>query len=179
MVVVSFILISLVLILLQTTICMLHPTWLLAPDFYYILVAYLAYRFDLLRGLVILFPLGCMLDVFSGIILGTYSILCFGGYFILRLMSKKLPVNESLYQVPLIGVSYLFVSWLVYLLLGFIEPGALVPWSWWKMIVRVTLIVVFALPFFRFFEVVKNRMQSGIMSLKKLRVRTSNRYRQE
>jgi rod shape-determining protein MreD len=61
-----------------------------------------------------------MLDVLSGTMLGMYAILCFSGYFLLRFISGKLPVNESLYQIPLVGSSYLVVSWGVYLFLRFV-----------------------------------------------------------
>ena len=82
MVVFNFIVTGLLLIILQTTICMPTPIWLPAPDFYYVLVAYLAFRLDLLRSLIILFPLVCILDVLSGTILGMYALLCFSGYFL-------------------------------------------------------------------------------------------------
>ena len=118
MVVFNFIVVGLLLAILQTTICMPTPLWLPAPDFYYILVAYLAFRLDLMRSLIILFPLVCILDVLSGTILGMYALLCFSSYFLLRLLSAKLPVNQFLYQIPLVGLSYLAVSWVVYLLSG-------------------------------------------------------------
>lgn len=177
MLIVGFTLIGLLLVVAQTTVCMLHPVWLPAPDFYYILVAYLAYRVDILRSLIILFFLGCFLDVFSGIILGMYSLVCFGAFFLLRYIAEKLPVSESLYQVPLIGVSYLVVSWIGYLLMSLMEPGALIPWTWWKMIIRAGLIILFAYPLFHFFEFFKTKAAKGFFSWKRLRVRSDNRYR--
>ena len=56
MFVIVFFLIGLLLIILQTTVFMISPVWDGAPDLYFILVAYLAYRHDLFRSLVILFP---------------------------------------------------------------------------------------------------------------------------
>ena len=44
MVVVSFILLGVLLVSVQTTLCMPSPVWPLAPDLYYVLVGYLAYR---------------------------------------------------------------------------------------------------------------------------------------
>ena len=52
----AFILIGLLLVVLQTSLMMVNPVWVGSPDLYYILVAYLAYRFDLLRSLIIIFP---------------------------------------------------------------------------------------------------------------------------
>ncbi len=177
MIVISFTLLAVLLVVMQTTICMLHPLWLLAPDFYYILVAFLAYRLDLFRSLFILFFLGCVLDVSSGTILGMYSLLCFVAFFLLRFLSQKMPVSESLYQVPFIGVSYLVVSWFIYIIATLFEPGGLVEWSWWRMIVRAGLIVLFAYPLFCFFEYIHKKMSSGLFSWKRLTVKSSNRYR--
>ncbi len=177
MLVVAFLVIGLVLIILQTTLFMPTPVWPAAPDFYYILVAYLAYRLDLLRGLLILFPLSCVLDVLSGIVLGMYPALCFGGFFFLRFMAERLPVRESLYQVPMIAVSYLVVHWLVYVVLFFLEPAVLIPWSWPLVLLRAGLIIVFSFPLFRFFERINKRLQGGFFPLKRLRVRSGNRFR--
>ena len=104
-----FILIGVTLIVIQTSVLMINPVWVAAPDLYYILVAYLAYRFDLLRSLIILFPLSWIMDVFSGVIIGTYPAICFGSFVLLKVLDVKIPVRESLYQVPLMGVSYLVV----------------------------------------------------------------------
>ena len=179
MIVVNLIVVGLLLVLMQTTVCMPTPVWLLAPDCYYVLVAYLAYRLDLLRSLMVLFPLACMLDVLSGTVLGMYTILCFSGYFLLRYISGKLPVNESLYQIPLVGMSYLLVSWGVYLFLRFFEPGELVSWSWWRMIVRALLVAALTYPLFYVFELVLKYSHRRLFSWNSLRLRTDNRRRRQ
>lgn len=177
MVVITFLAIGLLLVILQTTLFMPTPVWPAAPDLYYILVAYLAYRMDLLRSLVILFPLSCVLDVLSGTVLGMYPAICFGGFFLLRFMADRLPVRESLYQVPMIAVSYLVVNWLVYVVLFFLEPVVLIPWSWPLVLLRAALIIVFSFPLFRVFERINRRLQGGFSPLKRLRVRSGNRFR--
>ena len=103
--------------------------------------------------------------------------LCFSAFFLLRYVARKMPVSESLYQVPLIGVSYLVISWVAYVLVSIFEPGTLVEWYWWKMMVRTGLIVVFAYPLFRFFEYANHWLRKGLFAWKKVRVRTDNRYR--
>jgi len=172
-----FLITGLLLIVLQTTIFMFTPTWAAAPDFYYILVAYLAYRLDLLRGLVILLPLSCILDVFSGTILGMYPAICFIGYFLLKVISIKLPVRESLYQVPLVAVSYLVVCWLVFWSLDLMQPDILVPWSWPVMLLRAALIVLFSFPLFRFFEFLSRCLRGRFFSFKVRRPRSGNMFR--
>lgn len=179
MAVVVFIILGLLLIVLQTTIFMVHPQWVAAPDLYYILVAYLAYRFDLLRSLIIIFPLSWAMDVFSGVVLGMYPAICFGAFFLLKGMSIKVPLRESFYQVPMIGVSYLVVSKIVYIGISLFEPGVLAPWSWPEMLVRVGLMILLGYPLFRFFDSINNRFQRSFIPYKLLRVRAGNRYRRE
>ena len=177
MIVCNFIVVGLLMVILQTTVCMPSPVWPFAPDCYYVLVAYLAYRLDPLRSLMVLLPLVCMLDVLSGTVLGMYAILCLSGYFLLRFISGKLPVNESLYQIPLVAMSYLLVSWGVYLLLRFFEPGELVSWSWWRMLVRAVLVAVLTYPLFYVFDLVLKYSHRRFLPWNNLRLRTDNRRR--
>ncbi len=179
MIVFVFILTGLVLIVLQTSVLTLNPVWVVSPDLYYILVAYLAYRFDLLRSLIILFPLSWVMDVFSGVVIGTYPAICFGAFLLLKIIDAKVPVRESLYQVPLAGVSYLVVYRIVYTIIAFFLPGSIAPWSWPEMFVRVFLLVLFAFPLFRFFEYLNRGLQKNFVPFRMLRVRSGNRFRPE
>ena len=179
MVVVSFILLGVLLVIVQTTLCMPSPVWLLAPDFYYVLVGYLAYRIDLVRSLSILLPLGATLDVLSGTVLGLHSILCFSGYFLLRFLSDKLPVRESLYQIPLIATSFLAITRCAHFLVAAFDEEALLPWSWWRMLVRALLVAVFAFPLFRLFDAVRKLAERSVPSLSGLRLRADNRRRRQ
>ncbi|MCL7488050.1 MAG: hypothetical protein M8357_07760 [Desulfobulbaceae bacterium] len=174
-----FILIGLALIVIQTSVLMVNPVWVASPDLYYILVAYLAYRFDLLRSLIILFPLSWIMDVFSGVTIGTYPAICFGSFVLLKIIDVKIPVRESLYQVPLMGVSYLVVHKVVYTFFSFVNPDSIGPWSWPEIFVKILLLVLFAFPLFRFFEYMHQRLQKKFVPFKMLRVRSGNRFRPE
>lgn len=174
-----YIFIGLLFILLQTTVFMVHPLWAGAPDLYFVLVAFLAYRVDLLRGLIIILPISWVMDIFSGVIIGTYPAICFLAFFFLKLMDAKMPVRESYYQVPLVGVTYLVVSKVVYTVLSFLAPETLAPWSWPRMLLRVSLLVLFAWPLFWVLELIDKRLQKKISPFSVLRVRGGNRYRQE
>ena len=176
MFVIGFFFLGLLLIGLQTTIFMVNPLWNAAPDFYFVLVAYLAYRHDLLRSLIILFPLSLIFDVLSGELLGMYPALFILGFLMLKFMASHLPVRESLYQVPMIGVSYLLVSWLVYVFMSFTASSFLVSWSWPVMLMRAGFVVFCAFPLFRFFEFFSRRVQRKLSPLHKMRLRSGNRY---
>lgn len=178
MFIVGFLFLGLLLIGLETTLFMIHPLWKGSPDLYFVLVAYLAYRHDLLRSLIILFPLSMIFDVLSGMLLGMYPALFILGFLLLKFMASHLPVRESLYQVPMIGVSYLLVNWLVYMFMNFASESLLVPWSWPVMLVRAGLVVLFAFPLFRFFELFNRRIEGRISSFQKMRLRSGNRFRE-
>ena len=177
MILLGFFLISLLLVVLQVSILMPTPVWPLAPDLYYVLMAYLAYRVDLLRGVILLFPLGCMLDLFSGTIPGLYPAICFGGYGILKLMALKLPVRKSLYQIPMVGVSYLLISWIIFVFLFLLKTETIIPWSWPAILSRALLVTLLARPLFACFEKYRKFLAQGWRPLSRIRIRSGNRYR--
>ncbi len=177
MLTIGFAIVGLLLIVLQTTLFMVTPTWVAAPDLYYIFVAYLAYRFDIVRSVIILLPLSCIFDVFSGTIIGMYPAIFFSGYFLLKFISVKMPVRESLYQIPLVAVSYFVVSRLVFLLLNFMQPGTLAPWLWPVVLLRGGLIILFAYPLFYLFEKLRIFLTGRMVPLKVFRSDSGNSYR--
>lgn len=174
-----FILIGLLLIVLQTSVLMVNPVWVSSPDLYYILVAYLAYRFDVLRSLIIIFPLSWLMDVFSGVVIGVYPAICFGSFVLLKLMDTKIPVRESLYQIPLAGICYLVVHKVVHIFLSVVAADTVSPWSWPEMFAKVFLLVLCAFPLFRFFDFLNTRLQKNFLPFRMLRVRSGNRFRPE
>ncbi|WP_417909226.1 hypothetical protein [Candidatus Electronema sp. PJ] len=146
-----FILVGLLLAAIQTTLLMPGPLWLVAPDLYYILVAYAACQFSLCQGILILLPVSCVMDVYSGTVTGLHPALCCCGWLLLKFMTVKMPVRRPLYQLPLVAASYLLVSWLTYLLLGVLQEEEVL-WSWPLMLFRASLVLLFSYPLFRCFD---------------------------
>ena len=115
----SFLIIGIFLITFQTTVLQFLPTWLGAPDLVFILIAFLAYRFEVLKGLLLTFLLGWMMDVISGIYLGTYLIEYLLFFIALNTLTLNSPLKESAYQVPLVesemvltkGTTIFFIIW--------------------------------------------------------------------
>ncbi len=177
MAVIVYLTIGLVAIILQTTLFMFTPMWLATPDFHFILIAYLAYRFDLLRSLLVILPLGWCYDIVSGTVGGMHLTIYTGSFLLLKFISTRLPVRESLYQIPLIGVSYLLMTRLVHGLVSFFSPETLLPWSWPKVLVRTFLILLIAIPLFRFFEVITKWLEGRFTPLQVFKVRSGNRFR--
>jgi rod shape-determining protein MreD len=178
MLVAGFFFLGLFLIGLQTTLLMINPLWIAAPDLYFILVAYLAYRHDIIRSLIILFPLSMVFDVLSGLVLGVYPALFILGFCMLKYLSLRLPVRESLYQVPMIAVCFLFIHWVIYMVMVVSIPGLPVPWSWPVMLLRSGLVIVCGYPLLRFFDAFENYLNKKITGFSTtVRVRTGNRHR--
>lgn len=177
MVVVKFTLVGLLLVVLQTTILVPASSWFPPPDLAFVLVAFLAFRLDLLHSLIVLFLLSCVLDVVCGTVLGSNALICFGGFFLLKLVAGRLPARETLYQIPLIGAAYLITHWVVYLLLDFLMRDEIVPWSWWQMASRAVFVIILAYPLFFFFEKVRTMTLGRLLPWNRLRLRPDNRRR--
>ncbi|XOF34988.1 MAG: hypothetical protein ACL93V_06775 [Candidatus Electrothrix sp. YB6] len=172
-----FIITGLLLVVAQTTLFMPSPLWTASPDLYYILVGYLAYHVSFFQGIIILLPIGTVLDIYSGTVLGMYPAICYSGYFLLKLMAARMPVRQSLYQIPLIACSYLLVTWVLFLLLDFLQPKTVADWQWISVLFRTVLIYLCSFPLFRFFAFLDRRCRGRISSLRVNR-RPGNQFRQ-
>ncbi|MCI5221296.1 MAG: hypothetical protein D3924_01085 [Candidatus Electrothrix sp. AR4] len=179
MLILIFILAGLLLAVAQTTVFMPTPMWIPSPDLYYILVGYLAYNVSFLRGIIIIFPICNVLDVYSGTIIGMYPAICYSGFFLLKFMSVKMPVRKSLYQLPLVAVSYLLICWLVLLFLDFFQPQVIVGWAWMPMLLRAGLIYLFSSPLFRVFSFLDRRLRGRISPVRLSQSRPGNQFRQD
>ena len=67
MLIFAFIVFSLFLFVLQNTLFAELPAWLGRPDLIFLLVVFLAYRFEAIKGAVLVFLIGLFMDIFSGI----------------------------------------------------------------------------------------------------------------
>ena len=139
----TFLLVGTLLIVVQTTILQILPSWLGFPDFVFILIAFAAFRFDWLPGCILSFSLGWMMDVVTGIYLGMYVVKYLIVFFGLKLLSQNSPVKEAAYQVPLVGGSYFLVQLGFYAALTMAATDLVSPWSW-NRAGRETIILMIA-----------------------------------
>jgi rod shape-determining protein MreD len=175
----TFIIVGLLLVVAQTTVFMPSPMWTASPDFYYILVGYSAYHFSFFRGIIILLPISSVLDVYSGTIIGMYPAICYGGFFLLKFMAARMPVRKSLYQLPLVAVSYLFVCWIVVLSIDFFQPQVVAGWAWMPALLRTGLIYLLSPPLFRVFAFLDRHLKGRISPVRLSRSRPGNQFRQD
>ena len=149
---ISFIIIGTLLVAFQTTVLRAIPTWLGTPDLVFILVSFLAYRFALLKGLCVVFILGWMMDVVSGIYLGTYLLEYLLYFTILHTLTVNSPIKESAYQIPLVGLSYFVIQFALYFVLSLMVEEGLPLWSWTRVLRETILLTVATIPCFLVFN---------------------------
>ncbi|MGW8193881.1 MAG: rod shape-determining protein MreD [Desulforhopalus sp.] len=152
MVMITFWLLGIALIVIQTTLLQYLPLWIGRPDFVFILVAFSAYRFAWIPGILLVFTLGWIMDVVAGIHLGFYPLMCLLTFTALKLVASRNPIKETTYQVPLVGLSYFLVQMFFYFIYSLVLPEALPEWSWGETIRRTILVFLSAIPAFLLFN---------------------------
>lgn len=172
-----FLLLAVFLVVAQTTVLHFLPYWMGRPDFIFILIAFIAYRFDWLRGGLLVFLSGWMLDVVSGVYLGADVIECVMLFIVLKLITQNNPIRQSAYQIPLVGVSYFLVQIVISIFYSFTEKGSASTWSIGMMVQETIIIVLASIPSFILFnalyEAVGNYQSNSPVSRRK----TGNRFR--
>ncbi|PIE64215.1 MAG: hypothetical protein CSA26_09455 [Desulfobacterales bacterium] len=149
---ICFLVAGILLIGFQTTIFQIMPSWLGSPDLVFILVAFIAYRFALLTGLFLVFTLGWMMDIVSGIYLGTYVVEYVLLFACLSLLTANSPIKESVYQVPLVGAGYFLAQFILYFILSIMVSDGLPPWLWDRVLRETILLTMATIPCFLLFN---------------------------
>lgn len=173
----SFLIIGIFLIAFQTTVFQFLPSWLGSPDLVFILIAFLAYRFSALKGLLLTFLLGWMMDVISGIYLGTYLVEYLLFFVILNTLTLNSPLKESAYQVPMVGVFYYLVQFMLYFILSILVNDSMVVWSWSRMLRETIILTVATIPCFLLFNAFNEYLLKRKAIRRSSRKKAGNRYR--
>lgn len=145
---VSFWLVGVCLIIFQTTLLQSLPSWIGRPDFLFVFVAFLAYRFAWIPGITLVFSLSWIMDVVAGIHLGFYPLICLLTFVGLKTLTNQSPVKEATYQIPLVGVSFFLMQMFLYFIYSLSWPEIVPGWSWSATLQRTIIIMVSAIPLF-------------------------------
>jgi rod shape-determining protein MreD len=170
-----FLALGILLIVAQTTFMQFLPS--LRPDLIYILVAFIAYRFDWLRGFFLVFIFGWMMDVVSGMYLGTYPLQYFLVFVCLKILSQNSPIKETAFQIPLVGASYFLLQMALYSIYSLTQPDTIPEWSWSKILVISVILAVTTIPCFLLYNHIFEYLQKRRLSPRILRRRSGNRFR--
>jgi len=164
-----FLLIGMFLIVMETTVLQILPDWFGYPDLIFILIAFIAFRFDWLRGCMLAFILGWMMDVVSGIYLGVFCMLF--------LLTQNSPVKESAYQVPLVGVSYFAIQFGFYVMLSMASADLVSPWSWNRVGRETIILMIATIPCFLLLNSLYEYLDRRRVMPRAGRKKTGNRFR--
>ncbi len=172
-----FTVLGFILLALQTTVFSFFPNWLGKPDLVFILLVFVAYKFDWLAGIFLACCFGWMMDVVSGMFLGTYLCMALLVFCLVKFFTQNSPVKETAYQVPLVGLSYFILQCVFYLFFLLVQPGVLPPWSWGRIVQETIILLVAAIPCFLLFNWMYEKIVSYSLAPKNLKRRGSNRFR--
>lgn len=177
MVTATFFLIGVFLVVLQTTIIQLLPSWLGTPELVFILVAFIAYRFHWLRGLFLVVSFGWMIDVVAGSYPGLFLFEYLIVFVMLSILTNNSPIKEAAYEVPLVGFSYFLVQALIYGALSLIDADSMPPWSWNRLLRETVIIMVVTIPFFILVNALYEHMQQRKTVSRIVHRKPGNRFR--
>jgi rod shape-determining protein MreD len=175
--VMAFLLIGMLLVVVQTSVLQTLPAWFGFPDLVYILVAFIGFRFDWLRGGILAFALGWMTDVMTGIYLGVFVIKYLSVFLVINLLTQNSPVKESAYQVPLVGVSYFLAQIGFYALLSVATADLVAPWSWNRTGRETIILMIATIPCFILFNSLYEYLLKRRVVPRVVRRKGGNRFR--
>ncbi len=164
-----FMTIGIGLIVLQTTVIQSLPVNFGHPDVIYLLVAFAAYRFAWLPGILISFSVGWIFDVLVGVNLGIYPLECLLAYGCLKLLASNTPVKSPAYEIPMVGISYFLLKVLMFFLTSLSTPDVLPAWSWGAMVRETLLLVLAAIPVFLLLNALYEYLERRIRQSKRTR----------
>ena len=165
------------LLVIQTTLLQSLPPWLGEPDLLFVLIVFLAFQIDIFRGAILVFALGVINDVFSGVTIGLYPVVYLLVFFSIKGAAKSIAFRESVYQAPLAATSYLLACGLVFVVTAFFSSDNPPQWSWGVVTLQVLLISIIALPLFSLFEVIMNILTKKKITLDLFKDKNGNRFR--
>ena len=145
---VAFFLIAVFFVVVQSTLFPILPEWLGRPDFLFVLVAFSAFRFGWVQGLIYAFLIGWMTDVVSGIYLGVFPLQNVLVFSALKLIAENSPLKEATYQIPLVSMSYFVTKMAFYFVYVLSMPGNLSPWLWGERVRETCILLLASIPLF-------------------------------
>jgi len=178
MLIAIFLAIGTLCLVLQTTLLHGLPAWMGQPDLLFLLIVFAATHLDLFRGAVLSLLLGLLMDIFSGIFLGLYPLTYLLVFFVLKGSTRHLAFTDTLHQIPLIVISYLFANAAIYIITTVLAPEAVLSWGWGNMFQQVIIMSVTCIPCCSIFRWLQTRMTpGGNSSFLSLGSRPSNRFK--
>ena len=173
----TFLLLGATLLTIQTTIFTMLPSWMGNPDLLFLLIVFIAIRFDIFSGALLALLFGLMTDIFAGVFLGLYPVIYLFLFFLLQGLSRLLVFDETIHQAPLAAASYLLTSCTIFIFATILAPDASLVWSWRDIILETLILAVIATPFYHFCAKIHDFTRQDINKRPFLRSKSGNRFR--
>jgi len=177
MFILTFFVLGIITLVLQTTLIQLLPAWLGRPDLMFLLIVYVACRADIIKGAFLILVMGFLMDVFSGVFLGLYPVIYLLVFAFIKGISRQISINEFAYQVPLALITYLLVNTGMFLVSFMLTPDSPPQWSWGGLLLQLIMLAVIGIPVFGFFESIMLHLGTGSMPRRLLGARHGNRFK--
>ena len=177
MFVLTFFILGIITLVLQTTLVQLLPAWLGRPDLMFLLIVYIACRAGIIKGAFLVLVMGFLMDVFSGVFLGLYPVIYLLVFAFIKGISRQISINEFAYQVPLALISYLLVNTGMFLVSFMLAPDSPPQWSWGGILLQLVMLAVIGIPVFGFFESIMHHIGAGSIPGRLLGARHGNRFK--
>jgi rod shape-determining protein MreD len=177
MVISFFLIVGIGLLVLQTSIFPLLPTWLGRPDPLFVLIVYAALRLDVYQGAILTLVFSLLLDIFSGPFLGLYPVTYLPLFVILKTMAANLTIHETSHQVPLTLASYLFAAVGLFVFASLLMPEDTLYWSWRAILVQLFLLAILTIPLFQLYDAIWASLNRRLKNRSPLQFQTGNRFK--
>ena len=146
----AILLAGLFIITLESTLLVRLPGWFGRPDLLFILMAWLATRFNGVREIVLAILLGLGLNVVSGVNTGIYPIAYLFIFILIRGAIHNLNLDSNNHQAAMITASYAVFYLVVWLLSSLTPHPEMIPWR--HAIPELVALAVLSFPLMHLFD---------------------------
>ena len=147
-----FLITGVLLLVLESTVLHVLPIWAGRPDLLFLLTIFVALRLDMVRGALLVFFFGLLLDIVSGLYLGLHPVAFLLVFMIAKLGSRSIPLAEKVYRVPLATLLYVIYSTTLFYVAVMIGDGNADAWRLSRMALQTAVMVLCAFPTFRILD---------------------------
>lgn len=154
-----FWLIGVLLVVVQTSFLPLYFSAAFTPDFIFIFVTFCAYRFSWIKGVILSFSFGWMMDVLTAVHLGFYPLEYLVIFSSLKLLTANSPVKAVVYQLPLVGLGYVLWRLCSFVLHSLAHPEYFTDWSGQQLIYGTVLVLLAAIPSYGLFGFIYEKVE--------------------
>jgi len=138
------------LIVLESTLLVKIPGWFGRPDLVFILVMWLALRFENTRELLLAALLGLLLDATSGVNNGIYPAAYLVTFIVTRVAVANLNIDRRTHHTTVLVVAYLLFFAIVWLMSSLSGHTELIPWK--QAIPEIMALAIISYPLTHLFD---------------------------